>query len=146
MSRDPEITHKIMSAIPQKNTEPEMILRKCLWHSGMRYRVNMRELPGKPDIVLTRPKIAVFVDGDYWHGHNWAIRGLASLEDELSGYSEFWRGKILRNIERDKQVTSTLTAAGWHVIRFWESDIRTNPEKCLAIIRQAYDDFCPRRQ
>ena len=71
MSRDSRITHKIMASIPQKNTKPELLLRRSLWHEGMRYRVNYRKLPGKPDIVFTRPKIAVFVDGDFWHGHNW---------------------------------------------------------------------------
>ena len=138
MSRDSKTTHRIMAAIPSKDTEPELLLRKALWHMGMRYRVNVRTLTGKPDIVFTRAKIAIFVDGDYWHGHNWAIRGLDSLEQELAGYSEFWRTKILRNIERDKEVTSTLIDEGWKVVRIWESSIRENLAECCALIQREY--------
>lgn len=138
MSRDNKITHKIMAAIPAKDTEPELLLRKALWHMGLRYRVNVRTLTGKPDIVFTKAKIAVFVDGDYWHGHNWAVRGLDSLEQELAGYSDFWKTKILRNIERDKVVTSTLMCEGWKVIRIWESSIREDLEECCAFIQREY--------
>ena len=74
--RDPAITHKIMSAIKAKDTRPELELRKALWHEGLRYRVNYKDLPGKPDIVFTKWKVVVFCDGDFWHGHNWAIRGV----------------------------------------------------------------------
>lgn len=69
----------------------------------MRYRVNYKRLLGKPDIVFTKLKVVVFCDGDFWHGHNWAIRGQRSLQEELSGYSQYWRDKILRNIERDEE-------------------------------------------
>lgn len=136
-NRDPEITHKIMSAIPSKNTEPELILRKALWKENLRYRVNYKKLPGKPDVVFTKYHIAVFCDGDFWHGHNWAIRGLASLEEELAGYSDFWRSKILRNIERDTEVSQVLKANGWTVIRIWESDIRLNLDECVQVIKEA---------
>ena len=93
--RNAETTHKIMSAIKSKDTEPELLVRKALWKDGYRYRINVRKLPGKPDIVFTKAKIAVFCDGDFWHGHNWAVRGLPSLEEELKKYSEFWKSKIL---------------------------------------------------
>ena len=99
----PETTHKIMSAIKQKKTEPELLLRRKLWGLGYRYRKNYKKLPGKPDIAFIGKKVAVFCDGDYWHGHNWAIRGYGSLEQELSRYSDFWRDKILRNIARDEK-------------------------------------------
>ena len=92
--RNPQITHKIMSSIPSKGTKPELLLRKALWSQKLRYRVNYKKLPGKPDIVFTKYQIAIFCDGDFWHGHNWAIRGLNSLEEELEGYSDFWRQKI----------------------------------------------------
>lgn len=124
MSRDPKITHKIMSSVKSKDTRPEIALRRALWHKGARYRVNYRKLPGKPDIVFIKAKIAVFCDGDYWHGHNWALRGMKDLEEELSGYSEFWAKKIRRNVKRDKEVNYQLTAMGWQVIRVWESDIK----------------------
>lgn len=136
--RNKDITHKIMASIKQTDTEPERILRKALWLRGMRFRKNYRVLIGKPDIVFTRAKIAVFCDGDFWHGHNWALRGLGSLEEELAKYSEFWRQKILHNIERDKTVTTVLEGEGWKVIRFYESEIRNNLESCVLIIVDEY--------
>lgn len=135
--RTAEVTHKIMSAIPSKNTEPELMLRKALWKENLRYRVNYRKLPGKPDIVFTKYRVAVFCDGDYWHGHNWAIRGLGSLEEELAGYSEFWRNKILGNIERDTKNNRFLQDMGWTVIRLWESDIRADIDSCVRQIKDA---------
>ena len=134
--RDPKITHKIMSSIPSKNTRPEIALRKALWHKNLRYRVNYKKLPGKPDIVFTKRMVAVFCDGDYWHGHNWAIRGLDSLEDELAGYSEYWKKKILRNIERDEENNKALEALGWTVLRFWESDIKKDLNGCVKMVQE----------
>lgn len=135
--RDPQMTHKIMSSIPSKNTEPELMLRKALWKDNLRYRVNYKKLPGKPDIVFTKYRVVVFCDGDFWHGHNWAIRGLSSLDEELAGYSDFWRTKILRNIERDAEVNQKLKEKGWTVVRLWESDIRANLENCVKIVKEA---------
>ena len=135
-ARDPEITHKIMSDIPSKNTKPEISLRKALWHLNLRYRVNYKKLPGKPDIVFTKQKVAVFCDGDFWHGHNWALRGLTSLEEELSGYSEFWRNKILNNIRRDNEETKKLETMGWTVIRIWESDIKNDLPTCVKTVQE----------
>ena len=133
-----ETTHKIMSAIKQKDTEPELILRRAIWSKGLRFRKNYKELIGKPDIVFTRTKIAVFCDGDFWHGHNWAVRGMESLQNELDGYSDFWKAKIQSNIMRDQHVTSKLTEAGWTVIRIWESDIRNNLDEVVEQIITAY--------
>ena len=134
--RNSEITHKIMSSIKSKNTRPELSLRKALWNRKLRYRVNYKKLPGKPDVVFVKAKIAIFCDGDFWHGHNWAIRGKSSLEDELKSYSDFWRNKILRNIERDKEVSRKLEELGWKVIRIWESDIKKDTEKCAQKIEK----------
>ena len=131
------MTHKIMSSIPSKNTEPELMLRKALWKDNLRYRVNYKKLPGKPHIVFTKYHVVVFCDGDFWHGHNWAIRGLSSLDEELAGYSDFWRTKILRNIERDAEVNQKLKEKGWTVVRLWESDIRANLENCVKIVKEA---------
>lgn len=122
--RNAATTSRIMSAIKSQNTQPEMLLRKALWQKNMRYRVNYKELPGKPDIVFTKYKIAIFCDGDFWHGHNWALRGMTSLEEELNGYSQYWKDKILKNIERDEIVNKKLLAMGWTVLRFWENEIR----------------------
>jgi DNA mismatch endonuclease (patch repair protein) len=125
-TRDPKKTSKIMSSIKSTNTKPELKLRSLLWGKGYRYRVNYKKLIGKPDIVFVRKKVVIFVDGDFWHGHNWAIRGLNSLEDELKQYSIFWKDKILRNIKRDEEVNSALQQEGWTVLRYWESDIKKN--------------------
>lgn len=134
--RNSEITHKIMSSIPSKNTRPELVLRRALWHENLRYRVNYKKLPGKPDIVFTKQRVAVFCDGDFWHGHNWAIRGLTSLEEELNNYSEFWRNKITRNISRDIEVNKALSELGWTVIRIWESEIMSDVQKCVKMVMQ----------
>lgn len=128
-----------MSAIKQKKTEPELLLRRKLWGLGFRYRKNYKKLPGKPDIAFIGKKVAVFCDGDYWHGHNWAIRGYGSLEQELSRYSDFWRDKILRNIARDEKNNSLLSEMGWIVVRLWESDIRDNIDICVEKICDALD-------
>ena len=140
MARTPEVTHKIMSAVKSKNTSPEMALRRALWAKGMRYRVNVRTLPGKPDIVFMKARIAIFCDGDFWHGHNWAIRGLSSLDEELSRYSQFWKDKILGNIKRDTVNTEKLKSASWEVVRFWESDINTDLSKCVDLIIKSYQN------
>ena len=136
--RDPETTHKIMSAIHSKDTRPELLLRHALWRRGLRYRVSVKTLPGKPDIVFTKAKVVVFCDGDFWHGHNWALRGIPSLDDELAGYSEYWQNKIKNNIKRDKENTVKLEDDGWIVLHFWESDIKKNLDKCVEEIIQKY--------
>lgn len=138
MRRDEVVTHRIMSAIKSKDTEPELLLRKALWKLGLRYRVNDRKLPGKPDVVFSRAKIVVFCDGDFWHGHNWAIRGLKSFEEELESYSPFWREKISGNVERDKRNNEALEKDGWLVLRLWESEIRDDTDGCAAKVREAY--------
>jgi DNA mismatch endonuclease (patch repair protein) len=137
MPRTPDITHKIMSSVKSKNTRPELALRRALWARGLRYRVNVKSLKGKPDVVFTKAKVAVFCDGDFWHGHNWAVRGLSSLEEELRGYSQFWRDKILRNVRRDGENTAVLEAEGWTVIRIWESEIKADVSKCADIVKKA---------
>ncbi len=138
--RTPEVTHKIMASIKGKDTEPELMLRKALWGKGIRYRKNYKKLPGKPDIVLTKQRIVVFCDGDFWHGHNWALRGLSSLDEELSGYSQYWKDKILTNIARDRRNDEMLQELGWRVIRIWESDIRKDVESCAEVVLKAMRD------
>ena len=135
--RDPAVTHKIMSAVKSKDTRPELKLRKALWREGLRYRVNYKKLPGKPDIVFTKWKVVVFCDGDFWHGHNWAVRGQNSLQEELSGYSQYWREKILRNIERDDENNKALIALGWTVVRIWESDIKNDLDGCVKTVKES---------
>jgi DNA mismatch endonuclease (patch repair protein) len=127
-----------MSAIRSSDTRPEMLLRKALWHKGLRFHLHHKSLPGKPDIVFTKAKIAVFCDGDYWHGHNWAVRGLPSLDTELEKYSEYWRNKILDNVRRDADNTLKLENCGWVVLRFWESDIKRDVNSCVDLVESLY--------
>lgn len=137
MPRDPETTYKIMSSIKSKNTLPEIILGKAMWNLGLRYRKHYN-IKGKPDFVFIGPKIAVFCDGDFWHGNNWRLRGLNSLDEELKRYSEFWKNKILKNIDRDKKINNELTKNGWYILRFWESDIKQDPEGCAKKVLESY--------
>ena len=121
---------KNMRAIKSKDTVAEISLRKALWRNGVRYRKNWRELPGSPDIVLTKQKIAIFVDGDFWHG-----RGHENAPGEQIGTNQqFWQNKIARNIERDREVDDALTELGWFVIRIWESEVKKDLAGCVDMI------------
>ena len=119
-----------MSRIRAADTKAEVLLRKALWEKGLRYRKNYASLPGKPDIVLTRQKIAIFVDGDFWHarGHQ------DNPGEQVATNKEFWQKKLARNVERDKEVNDELTEAGWLVLRFWESDILRDLSSCINYI------------
>ena len=122
-----EQRHKNMQNIRSKNTKAERLLRKALWHHGVRYRKNYKELPGKPDIAITKYKIAVFVDGDFWHarGHD------KTPGEQIATNKNYWSAKMKRNVERDRYVNELLLEQGWLVLRFWESDIKRNLEKCI---------------
>lgn len=136
--RDPEVTSRIMAAVRCKNTEPERLLRSELFRLGLRFRLHAK-LPGKPDIVFHGARIAVFVDGDFFHGGGWKARGFTSLDEQFSRWrnSEFWSKKIRGNVARDKRVKLELRALGWTVIRIWESDVRKSPARCAAKVRRA---------
>ena len=136
--RDPQVTHKIMASIHSKDTAPELALRKALFSRGLRFRVNYKKLKGHPDIVFTKAKLVVFVDGDFWHGHNWALRGYKDLDDELSHYSKYWADKIRANIARDVTVNQVLENEGWTVIRFWESEINKDLKTCCDLVFDQY--------
>ena len=127
-----------MSAVKSSGTKPELLLGSTMHKLGLRYRKHYK-IKGKPDFVFVSAKIAVFCDGDFWHGNNWKIRGLSSLEEELNGYSNFWKQKIIRNIDRDKRVNKELRKNGWRVLRFWESKILRQPEKIAQKVKREYD-------
>lgn len=116
-----------MACIKSTNTKPERLLRLALWHRGIRYRKNWRKLPGTPDIAITKYKIAIFVDGDFWHA-----RGHEQAPGEQVGTNkEFWQKKLTRNVERDKEVNDQITQKGWLVLRFWETDIKKDLNSIL---------------
>lgn len=117
---------KIMSKIKGKNTKPELVFRKALYSTGYRFRIDYKKLIGKPDIVLKKYKTVVFIDGEYWHGHNWAER-----KPKVKTNREFWIAKIERNIQRDKEVNQALGDLGYTVFRFWETEIKRHLETCL---------------
>lgn len=117
---------KIMSKIGGKNTKPEMLFRKALWIKGVRYRVNNRKLPGKPDVSIKKYKLAVFIDGEFWHGFNWNER-----KETIQSNRGFWIPKIERNMQRDKEVNQQLIEMGYTVFRFWAKDIKTELDKCI---------------
>lgn len=129
--RDPAVTSRIMAAVRGKDTVPERILRSELHRRGLRFRKHDSRLVGLPDIVFSGARVAVFVDGDFFHGHGWKARGYASFEEQFEGLrnAEFWRAKIERNVERDRQVNRSLRRAGWTVVRVWASDVLRDPAR-----------------
>jgi DNA mismatch endonuclease Vsr len=122
----PEKRSEIMSRIKGKNTKVELLLRKKLFASGLRFRINDKRMTGRPDITFFKKKVAIFVDGDWWHGRNFSKEG--------HKYPEFWVKKISRNMMRDKDVTEKLTAEGWKVLRYWQKDVEKNPESAVTQI------------
>lgn len=128
--RDPAVTSRMMSTVRGKNTKPELALRRALHARGARFRLHPGDVPGRPDIVVRSRRIAVFVDGDVWHGNpeEWRRRGRASLADMFPTRTDWWVAKITRTIERDRVVDRDLGAAGWVVIRIWASDVLRDPQ------------------
>ena len=120
-----------MQHIRSNNTKIEEILRKALWNKGYRYRKNFKDLPGKPDIVITKYKIAIFCDGEFFHGKYWEV---LKQRLENSNNSEYWINKISKNMHHDDQVNKELMFMGWTVIRFWGNDIKKNTDECIKVI------------
>lgn len=120
----PEQRSRCMAAIKGKDTKPEMIVRKYLFSRGLRFRVQVRKLPGTPDIVLPKYKTAIFVNGCFWHGHE----GCKYFRLPKSNV-EFWMEKIERNIERDRESMRALLDLGWKVIRVWECELRNKANR-----------------
>lgn len=129
-----EQRRKNMQHIRSKDTKIEILLCKALWHRGIHYRKNYSSLPGRPDIVLTKYKIAIFCDGEFFHGKDWEIQRKRIEKSNNSGY---WISKIERNIIRDEDINKRLKAMGWVVLRFWGKDIKNNTEGCIKTIEEA---------
>lgn len=126
MAREVATTSRIMAAVRNRDSTAELAVRRRLWANGLRYRLDAK-LAGRPDLVFPSKRIAVFIDGDLWHGNSWRVRGLPSLESQFPNRTEWWVAKITRNMQRDREVNDQLAAHGWTVIRFWESDTLTDP-------------------
>ena len=125
--RDPEVTAKTMSAVKSRDSRAEMTLRRALWRRGLRYRLHARDLPGKPDIVFRSAKIAIFVDGDFWHGKGLLEDGERAFRSALrTARQDWWVEKIAANVARDKLTTERLKEKGWLVVRVWESDVTSD--------------------
>lgn len=120
---DKDKRSQIMSKVHQKDTGPEMIVRKFLFSKGLRYRKNVTRLPGSPDIVLSKYKTVIFINGCFWHGHD-CKRGTRP-----SSNTEYWHNKIDRNIKRDAEKITQLEALNWHVITIWECEISSKLKK-----------------
>ena len=124
----PEIRRR-MGRVRLKNGKAETILAKRLWHEGYRYRRNDKRLPGSPDIALGRYKVAVFVDGEFWHGENWEVRK-AKLQKNRAD----WIEKIEENMARDRRVDEQLREMGWTPVHFWEKQVLRHTDDCLAAV------------
>lgn len=123
-----------MAAIRSKNTKPELALRKALREAGATgYRLHRKDVPGRPDLAFIRWRVAVFVDGVFWHGHpdHW---------NPETASSDYWRTKIGRNIERDHAADAALRDMGWRVVRMWDEDVNADISGCVDRVRQALAD------
>jgi len=127
-----------MQAIKASGTGIEMILRKALSKEGFRYRLNAKNILGKPDLVFVREKVAVFCDSEFWHGKNWA-----NDKHRIKSNKKFWYAKIESNIARDKTVNRGLKKEGWKVLRFWGKAVTKSTEKCVLKVKKA---LCERKK
>ena len=127
-----------MQHIRAKDTSIEVRLRKALWNKGYRCRKNYDKLPGKPDIALTKYKVAIFCDSEFFHGKDWEV---LKPRLEKSNNSQYWINKISRNRERDDEINKRLLFEGWTVIRFWGKDILSNVDECVKVVEEAVWDI-----
>lgn len=133
----PEKRHTVMSHIRSRDTSIEITLRKALWHRGIRYRKNYKLLPGTPDIAITKYRIAVFCDSEFFHGKDWES---LKLRLQNGSNSTYWVKKIQRNMERDDEVDKALRFREWTVLRFWGKDIMRDTEACVRVVEEAVDE------
>ena len=130
----PEQRRKSMRGNRSKDTSIEVLLRKTLWHKGYRYRKNYKKLPGSPDIALTKQKVAVFCDSEFWHGKDWEDK---RPRLQRGNNPDFWIKKIEKNMQRDRENDQKLNSLGWTVIHFWGDEIKKNPDECVQVIEEA---------
>jgi DNA mismatch endonuclease (patch repair protein) len=123
------IRSQLMTKIRSTNTTPEILLRKELWARGIRYRVNYKKIIGSPDIIFLKKKVAVFIDGEFWHGYNWDEK-----KAKIKSNRAYWIPKIERNMQRDIYNNKVLAEMGYTVIRFWEREIKKDLARCVQIV------------
>ena len=138
MAREKEVVTKTMKRVKSKDTSIELKLRKALWEKGYRYRKNYAALPGKPDIVLTKYKIAIFCDSEFFHGTDWEK---LKLQLQRGNHAEYWIKKIERNRQRDREHEKKLLFLGFHVLRFWGKDILRDVDECVKVIEELIFDL-----
>lgn len=124
-----------MSKIKGKNSKPELRLRLALWGLGLRYRKNVKKLPGRPDIVLGRQRLAIFIDGSFWHGYDWDNR-----REKIKTNRLFWIPKIERNMQRDREVNTQLNRMGYTVVRFWDHEVNKELGRCVGRVISLIDE------
>ena len=129
-------TSKRMSNVKLKNGDAERALAKALWKQGFRYRKNDRRLPGSPDIAIQRYHIAVFVDGEFWHGYDWEHR-----KQSLKRNREYWIAKIEENMARDRRVDAELRDKGWIPLHFWEKQVTKNIDSCVQTVQESIEQI-----
>lgn len=135
----PALRHSLMARFRSTNTKPELLLRRKLTTAGMRgYRLHVKDLPGKPDVAYMRWRVAIFVDGVFWHGHPSAF--------QAGTKGDYWDWKIQRNQERDRIVNNRLAADGWTVIRLWDVDVLRDPAQAVGTILAALADARTKRR
>lgn len=136
VKRDEATTSRMMAAVRSTDTKAELALRHALHRLGIRYRVQARDVFGRPDIVIRKYRIAVFVDGDMWHGNEHVRRGLPNMEAMFPSNTQFWCDKIRRNMQRDREVSAQLDSEGWTVFRFWATDVQADPDSAARVVQE----------
>lgn len=124
-------TSKRMASVKLKRGKEERMLSKALWHRGYKYRLNYKKLPGSPDIAITKYNVAIFVDGEFWHGKDWDKR-----KDRLKRNKEYWSEKIEENMRRDLKVDKELKQMGWISVRLWSKQVSDHLDECIEEIEE----------
>ena len=119
-----------MRAIRSQGTRPERLLGSAMFSIGLRYRKSKQGIPGRPDFAFCRPRVAVFVDGSFWHGYNWSKK-----RECIAANREYWIPKIEGNIGRDSRVNESLRCLGWTVLRFWDFQVLSDADECALSVK-----------
>lgn len=141
MKRTKAEVSAVMRRVRSKGTNPELQLGTALRKLKLPFSIHRSDLPGCPDFVFDRQRVAVFLDGDFWHGRQWKLRGLSSMSSQFKRCRnrDYWIGKIEGNVSRDKSNSRRLRHLGWSVLRIWESDLRKKPEMSINRVIRALE-------